>query len=339
VSEAFAPVLLDGKLNVGTQFVAKPKAGRCDTWQTMLLRLGESLNTALNQEGAPWQRWGRENRITSGGRYLLYWCAWLLQNPKQRIPALAFVGPKNSGKSTLGDALELLFDQSGTSDAGELLRKNSQFTGNVALSVLGRIEDLDISGKDRRDRLTPWVTAPKLLCEFKGQTPYAVDNQLHLMMTANSPKYVPIYDDDCRFVLIEVESLQQSDRDNDFMQKLKREAPAFLHLALNTKLPPAFDRLALPPVHTEAKAQLAEDNQSIAERFASETFVKSERAFLSNAEIYDVYVKWCNENQRIALYEDSQSLIRELSEWFANRGLPAAKRQQKRGRLNLSLAV
>lgn|GEM_PF-5406034 len=336
VSEAFRPILQPDKLNIGPQLAVTPAPGPCDAWMQMLLRLGDSLTPALT--AGPWADWVRQHRVTSGGRYLLLWCAWMLQQPTQRVPALAFVGPKNTGKSTLGDALTMLMDKSGASDAGELLRKGSQFTGPVALSVLGRIEDQDISGRDKRDRLTPWVTAPKLLCEFKGQTPYSVDNQLHLMMTCNSPAYVPVYDDDCRFVVVEVGTLSPADRDSSFSSRLQAEAPAFLHWALNTQLPPAYDRLALPAIHTDAKADLAESNQSVVERFAGEVIEMGEPAdYVSNAALYTAYREWCQRRGRPQTCDDAQALVKGLGEWFTNRGIASARTKTDRGRKGIRL--
>lgn len=342
VCEAFAPVIQSGKLNVGPQFTVKPQKERCDTWLRMLIRLGSSLTPALIDPQALWAEWVRRHRMMSGGRWLLWWVAYLCQRPTQRLPIVAFVGKPDDGKSTFGDALELLWDKSGTSDAGELLRTRSQFTGSVAQSVLGRIEDCDISKRDQLLRLTPWVTSPQLMAEHKHQTPFAVPNQLHLLVTTNNPDDIPIRDQDCRFVVIQTEPLG-SDKDVEFANKLDRERAAFLDLVLGIKLPSGSDRygrLALPDVVTDQKADAAESNRTTVEVFAEECLTTegaTDSDFVSNGDLYERYKEWTNANGRPRDCDSAQSLTKSLGAWFTLRGVQVARTNSQRGRKGIKV--
>lgn len=161
--EAFQPVLQKGALNIGPQWIVTPKPGDRPTWLMMLSRLGASLDEVLAANA-----WAIANGVTTGGAFLECWCGWMCQDPRQRVPALGFVGPTRCGKSSLGDALETLMTESGTTDVGELLRKGSQFTAGLATSVLARVEELDCSSRSSRDRIASWVTGPSLWGEGKG---------------------------------------------------------------------------------------------------------------------------------------------------------------------------
>lgn len=341
VCEAFAPVIQPGKLNVGPQFTVTPQKGKCDTWLRMLIRLGSSLTPALTDPTAQWAEWVRLRRMTSGGRWLLWWVAYLCQRPTQRLPIVAFVGQPDDGKSTFGDALETLWDKSGTSDAGELLRTRSQFTGNVAQSILGRIEDCDISKRDQLLRLTPWVTSPHLMAEHKHQTPFAVPNQLHLIVTSNNPDDIPIRDKDCRIVLIQTEPLG-TDRDVEFADKLLRERAAFLFLAQSIKLPEGSDRysrLAIPDILTDAKGDAAESNRTTAEVFADECLITDASSFVSNGDLYGRYREWVSDTGRVRDCDSSQELSKALGSWFTLRGVQASRTNSERGRKGIKVTA
>jgi len=218
---------------------------------------------------------------------------------------------------------------------------SSQFTGNVALSVLARIEDCDISRREQLLRLTPWVTQPRMLAEFKHQTPFTVANQTHFVVETNHPKDIPIHDQDCRFVVIEVSSLTQ--RDVEFTRKLQEEAPAFLDLLLNVKLPAReehFGRLALPDVSTSVKEEIAESNLTAEEMFANEC-LKEGDGFVSNGELWEAFGQWCHRTRKVNPFSDSQEFVRRLGSWFTARGIPSDRRsirgEKLRGRSGVQL--
>lgn len=337
ICEAFAPTLQPGRLNVGPYFVVDESPGRCDTWLMMLLRLGDSLTPALIDPQAPWAEWCRKHRITSGGRYLLWWVSYLIQHPRQRLPILAFVGEPDDGKSTFGDALSELWCDDGTSDVGELLRTKSQFTGPIAQSVLGRIEDCDISKREHLLRLLPLVTAPKLLCEFKGRTPFFVPNQLHIVVTTNRPGDIPVHDGDCRFVVIQTVSLGD-DKDVEYPNRLKAERAAFLHMVKRVKLPTGsqrYSRLALPDVSTAAKEDVVDGNRIQCEVFADECLTTegaTRKDRISNQQLYDLYREWCVSGCRSPECSDSRDLASQLGAWLTARGIQLYRTATERGR-------
>lgn len=236
------------------------------TWEQVLKHIGENLDSAIQQNP-----WCKANGIQSGYDYLKCWIASLIQYPNDPLPYLFLYGPQNSGKSILHESLRLLFT-SGVGRGDHALA--TSFNAELEGKILCVIEETNLSREKgtANNKIKDWVTSPELNIHRKGQTPYSIPNTTHWIQCSNESDACPVFPGDTRITVIFVDELPKSQLipKKVLMARLEREAPHFLTDLTRVELPTIVDRLNLPVIETEDKAQAAEANKTELEQFLEE---------------------------------------------------------------------
>lgn len=280
------------------QFKVQPGESGGDTkhWDMVLDHCGQDLDSILRED-----QWSRENGIHTGADYLRYWISFMVRDPYCKLPYLFFYGPQNSGKSIFHEAISLL-TTSGVVLADEALKSKSNFNGELAGAVLCVVEETNLSptgagGKTAYDRMKAWVTGEDILIHPKNQQPYNLKNTSHWVQMANDKSYVPIFPGDTRVCMMYVPMLDGVEiPKDDFLLKLKEEAPAFLRQLLDLKLPPAPGRMRLPVVETESKREAEESSNSMVFKFVEEKCYQIDGAYIKLKDFYTAFSEWLGEN-------------------------------------------
>lgn len=263
-------------------------------WDLILNHLGTNLNGYVKK--SEWcQQWG----ITNGGDYLRYWVTCLIKHPFVPLPYLFFFGPQNCGKSTLFEALTLLFTPGSVVSAGTSLISQAGFNSELVGAVVAYIDEKDLSqsGKPAYERIKEWTMAETIPIHTKGKPQYQRRNTLHFIQVGNGFQNLPVEDGDTRITAIEVTPFQGSIiPKNKLFDKLREEAPFFLRTLVTTALPDQIGRTRLPVLETDAKSDLQKMNQNSAEAFAADRLYMCDGMVITIKDLYEVYVRYCNEN-------------------------------------------
>lgn len=295
ISEPFSPEYPGGrKWNKGAaqlRWEKKADAHNLNypTWMTLFNHLGRGLDEPVKNN-----KWCVENGIGTGGDYLKCWIAAIVQYPKQPLPYLFFYGKENTGKSTFHEAVDMIFTK-GVVRIASALQNASHFNGEIEGAVLGIIEELNLSSK--RDgpvinKIKDLVTSRRVSLHRKGETPFMMDNTLHIAQFSNDINAAPVFTGDTRIVVIPVYPLENEIPKMEMEMRLAQEAQDFTTELLNIELPKADGRLRIPVIVTEAKETLAESNISDIERFILESVYKRDGACVS---VTDLWESFCGE--------------------------------------------
>ncbi len=227
--------------------------GYAPTWLRINRNCGQSLD-----EGVRKAAWCAAAGITCGADYLMHWQACLFQCPFQPLPYLFFFGQaQNSGKSSFHEAMEAFLIRNGCVSAKYALTNQTGFNGELAGKVLGYCEELDLSKNEHAAaRIKEWVTSPFLMVRRMHCNAYQTPNTIHFVQTANDPGYCLIEDEDTRIVAAHVPALDYEIPKFILHQRLEAEAPNYLRMLLDLKLPPIMGRLRLQPIHSAAKDEV-----------------------------------------------------------------------------------
>jgi len=221
--------------------------GNWTTWKKLFDHTGQYLTPYVRRTD-----WCAANNVMTGGDFILHWVVSMIRNPEQSLPFLVLYSlTTGTGKSTFAEALYLYLigDHLSAIAKGRLDKK---FNADVAPAVLVHFEEVDLAGQG--DVIKQLVTAGKNAIEKKNVDPTKVISRLHFVATLNKLEYIPLTDDDTRFIIIEAQPIEE---DEDFRVKLEAEAPAMRYAIENFKLPKkGFKRLFLPVLETEAKSEL-----------------------------------------------------------------------------------
>ncbi len=264
-------------------------------WDMVYDHLGESLDSATRRT-----KWCQEWGITSGGDYLRYWMASLIQFPFQPLPYLFFYGPQNSGKSMFHESASMLFTAGSIQSATGALTNVQGFNYELANAVLGFIEEKDLSvvREGAYSRMKEMVTAKTLTVTKKGETPYSQPNTTKLVHMSNSPRSCPMDDGDTRITAFAVAILKQLIPKELLDEHLIKEASNFIRTLLTIHIPTSHDRLRVPMLASQDKYDLESMNQEPWEAFAAETLYRCEGREVKFADFYDAYVTDCTINHR-----------------------------------------
>jgi hypothetical protein len=276
-------------------------------WDMIYEHLGSSLDQVARD--TVWcQKWG----IFSGADYLRFWLAALIQDPFQPLPYLFFYGPQNSGKSMFHESAAMLLSPGSVESASGPLTNGQGFNYEIANSVIGYIEEKDLSAVNggAYARMKEWVTARHLTITKKGETPFSQPNFLHMMQMANSPTHCSMEDGDTRIVALAVAILKHLIPKAFMEKKLREEAPYFLRTLLTINIPESHDRLRVPMLASQDKADLESMNQTPWESFAEEILIPCDGERVKFTDFYAKYQQHCTLSN--IPHEKSKSLLQLL---------------------------
>jgi hypothetical protein len=237
------------------QFTYSPQTGPCPHWDLVLNHCGRGLDEALLSHP-----WAMAAGINTGAAYLGLWAARMLREPMQPLPYLFLYSEKqNNGKSILHEGLSLLMTK-GAVSADRALTNSSDFNGELAGAVLAYIEEKDISRfPGAYARIKNWVTSPMLAVRRMRTDQYEVPNTLHFIQTSNEIAACPVFPGDSRITMIHVPDLEREIPKPVLLDRLRIEAPQFMHRLLNLELPAPMGRLGIPPIDTKLKERCMEE--------------------------------------------------------------------------------
>lgn len=275
------------------QLSVRPFQGKIEYWWDLLEHLGSGLDEAVQND-----IWCQNNSISIGSEYLFAWIASMIQKPTEPLPYLFFFGEQKTGKSTLHEALSLLFkNKIGYTRADQALKNISGFNAELARAVLCVVEETDLSKNALAlNRIKDWVTGKTISINTKHKNVYEISNSTHWIQCANDAKYCPIFRGDTRIIVIEVPLLEKEIPKQYFLQVLKEETQSFLYELLHYELPEPEGRLNLPCLGTEVKEEIMEDNFNSLEQFIKERTRIVVGHFIYFNEFHAVFQVWLATN-------------------------------------------
>lgn len=290
------------------QLAFKPQVGPHPTWDSVLNHVFSSLDYSVQQNA-----WCQANAVARGADWGRLWVAAIFQEPMRPLPYLFLHGPQASGKSTLHEALHLLFanPRRGCVRADNALRSKEGFNGELAGAVLGIIEEINLrESKGAYDRVKDWTTARTIPIHPKGGTVYDLPNSLHFIQCANDPSHCPVQSGDTRITMVYVGRPEVEVSKGELMERLREEAPYFLHTVLNLELPHCAERLTVPVIETAEKEDQIDTNKSELERFIEEECYVVEGAATQVSHFYEAFFKWLPLDQHA--YWTQRRVAREM---------------------------
>lgn len=279
-----------------TSLSTEPRQGPCESWLSILRHCGSYLDDYVTEDS-----WCIENGIDSGADYLACWIANMLKNPKEPLPYLFFVGGQNTGKSTLHEALRLLFKNGkGYVRADNALTSKSNFNGELEGSILNVVEETNLTkNREAANRIKDWVTGKTISIRHLYQTSFDVDNTGHWIQCANDISYCPILPGDTRVLVIRVNELRSEIPKATLFRQLEEEKSAFLHYVLSIEIPEPEGRLAMPCLSTSDKQDIESYNSSPLERFISENLFKKKGHTIDFDDFYNKFLLYLSPEERM----------------------------------------
>lgn len=259
-SEPFKPRILPGRVwnESNARFAVAPKAGDHPTWDQLMRVVGRGLDKDLAAS-----TWARKNGVETGGQYLTYWLGTMLTDPKSRRAYLfLYSREQGTGKSLFFESIKLLIGRA-VVKANNALTNDRGFNGELQRAVLAYTEEVNLARDGGRgrvyNRVKDWSLSDTMSIEGKGATIFEVPNVISWGQCANDPGFCPIFEGDDRVTIYQVLPPREDEQmEKEVMrERLRREAPAFLHTLLNLKAPKGQGRYVVPPISTEAKRQQA----------------------------------------------------------------------------------
>ena len=213
--------------------------------------------------------WCKEWGIKCGGDYLKAWVAAMIRYPYCRLPYLfMFSEANNTGKTTWHETVKLLLTK-GVDPADNALTSQGNFNGELANTILGTIDETDITkaGRNVYNKIKDWTTALIYAVRCLYRQTYTQPNILHLVQTANSRGSCPVHLGDSRITVMEVPVIKERMGKKQLAQACRDEAPDFMTTLMSLQLPDHSDRLRVPVIETDTKAAAIEDNRDELESF------------------------------------------------------------------------
>lgn len=265
------------------------------TWMRVLDHCGHSLTPYIQTNP-----WCQSNGILTGGKYLLFWFASLIQHPQKPLPYLAFYGPQDSGKSTIHEAFCQLILDGGYMDGSLALVSQGGFNGELQGSILCTLEEVDLRSKLATAKMKDWVTSQQLSIHVKGQTPYKEPNYTHWIQCVNDRDFIPVFSGDTRVIVAYVDSLPDEVKipKRDLWTMLQKEAPDFLAQLLSLDIPDSKDRLMLPVIRTQDKEAAEHASMDDVQRFVLERMKRIPGALVKQDDAFNAFLDWIGVEER-----------------------------------------
>ena len=137
--------------------------------------------------------------------YMLRWIAWKVQHPGD-LPevAIALIGPKGTGKTTLGKTLKLIFGEHGMV-ARDIEQIAGKFNGHLETKCFVYADEAVWGGdKPNGSALKALITDAEASYEYKGVQIFTGLNHVGLIFAGNERWIVPATIDERRFCVSQV---------------------------------------------------------------------------------------------------------------------------------------
>lgn len=276
--------------NVGApQLSVEPTFGDHLTWDKLLGHIGKNLDEAIQDND-----WCIKYSITTGADYLLLWIASMIRYPREPLPYLFLYGPQDSGKSTLHEALSLLFkEQIGYIQADTAITSQQGFCGELMGAVLCVIEEINVAKVKRAyDRIKDWTTGKTLTIHPKGKDPFVVPNFTHWIQCANTSTYCPVLPGDTRINIIPVDKPENIIPKIKFLADIKNEISSFLYTLMSLEIPDPDSRLRIPCLSSKIKEELQEYHRSPIEVFLIEECIYTPGTIIRFSDFVEEFLNW-----------------------------------------------
>lgn len=283
------------QINLGAAKLAYDKAdepGPHPHWDMILSHSFRELDSVL-----PGNEWATTNNIVTGRDYGMAWIACLFREPHQPLPYL-FLHSKaeNTGKSIVQESIRSLLARGAIDGA---LALKADFNGELENKILAYIDDFDLSvkaaGQQIVGKIKRWVTSQTIPIRRMRTDVYEQLNTLHFIHTANGRGECPVFPGDTRIVFLEVAKPAVEIPKPILLERLKKEAPAFLWTIDDMTLPSSTGRLRIPVIDTNSKRRTQDAARSPVEEFIDEACEKTGETVAK--ELYDQFVAWCRKRE------------------------------------------
>lgn len=281
------------------------------TWMKVLKHIGQSLDEPLKSN-----TWAKQNGIITGSDYLKTWISSMIQNPSEPLPYLFIYGEtQETGKSTLHEALELLFNP-GYVRVDHALQNGSSFNGELLGAILCVVEETNLHRDQRAyNRIKDWVTSPKLSIHCKNQTPYMIDNTTHFIHCANERTACPIFPGDTRITMIQVSTKPEETIPKRLLLKqLEKEAQDFLGAIVHLEIPESDSRLRVPVIETSDKIVAQQSQRTSLQEFIDEVCHRAPGYTVTLAEFYERFLSWLEPHER-PHWHSKQKVSAHMPDW------------------------
>lgn len=187
--------------------------------------------------------------------------------PQEKLPILSLVSRENrSGKSTFLNFMKLIFDSNMSILTNQDL--NSNFNSDWSSKILIGIDESFINKKEESEKIKQLSTAKFFRHEAKGQDRYEIEFFAKFILCSNNEdNFVTIDALETRYWVRKVPELKT--KDDQILEKLKAEIPAFLYFLKNRKLSTQKkSRMWFSPeqIKTDALVRLKKNNRGRMER-------------------------------------------------------------------------
>lgn len=191
----------------------KPVAGECPVSMKMIKHI-------FGTEQIPYK-----GDVISSYELGLDYMKLLWQMPQHILPILTLYSiERQTGKTTFWNWMRAIFQQNVKSVRPEHL--TGQFTSFFAGALFVVVDEALIERKATMERIKGLVTAEKGTIEGKFTNAEEIDNFVKVGMATNNQNFASIDDDEIRFWIRKVPSIEEQIFDID--EKLNKEIPAFL---------------------------------------------------------------------------------------------------------------
>ena len=198
----------------------------------------------------------------------------LFLQPLQKLPILLLVSEeRNTGKSTFLNFLKAVFGDNVTFNTNEDFR--SQFNSDWAGKLLIVVDEVLLNRREDSERLKNLSTTFNYKVEAKGKDRTEIAFFAKFVLCSNN-EYLPVIIDagETRYWVRKINPLQNDD--TNFLQKLKKEIPAFLFFLTQRELSTEKEsRMWFNPklTHTAALQKIIRSNRNRLEIEMAELFL------------------------------------------------------------------
>lgn len=158
----------------------------------------------------------------------------LLQKPAEKLPIICLVSrANNTGKSTLGNFLKMLFSGNVAIVGNQDLA--GDFNAHWASKLLVVCDETKIDKQHVIEKVKNLSTADKIMMNAKGKDHVELDCFIKFMfITNNEDSFININEDDIRYWVLKVPRIQSEV--TNILSQMQEEIPAFLNWLSHRKL-------------------------------------------------------------------------------------------------------